>query len=169
MVKSIPPTTSTGRTRRKTHDKRKSRSRGLDIKIGSGGGKKSTRYKKETAEPIRSWTFVPKPKSTRCSETDKIVLIERVKEPATRILKSITEIVVVAYLPKVTKKDIHIELHGDILDITAKTEDEFGLKKFVKEILLPFAADPKSIKSSFENDIVEIKLKKKGKAAHAMA
>ena len=162
MVKSIPPMTSTGGAR---SVKRKSYKRGLDISIRTGGGNNADSKKKEKVEPIRSWTFVPKPKLTRYSEIDKIVLIERVKEPAVRILKSITEIVVVAFLPKVNKKDIRIILHGDILELSARAKDEFGLKKYAKEMLLPFMADPKGMKTSFENDILEIILKEREKMA----
>jgi len=147
MIRSIPPKTSTGTSRAVRGGNRKS------VEVG------------QVTKPIYSWTFVSKPKFTRYCPTEKdkhVLLIERVNEPAIRILEHVTETVVVAYLPQVKEKDIHIKLHGDILEISADGKDEFGLQKYAKEILLPFMANPRAVKSSLENNILEIKLRKKG-------
>lgn len=167
MAKSIPPITSTGRFRAKGANKRKSVTPGLAVKIGIGERKETIPKKKERVESIPSWEFVSKPKFTRCCPADKYLLIEKITEPAVRILKDVTEVVVVASLPQVKEKDIHIELHGDILEIAATAKDRFGPKKYTKEMLFPFIPDPRTVKTSFENDILEIRLQnereKKGK------
>jgi HSP20 family molecular chaperone IbpA len=165
MVRSIPPKTSTGGSRAIRGGKRNSVELDPVIKIGIGKRKEVGPPRQEMVKPISSWTFVSKPKFARyCpKEKDKpVLLIERVDEPAIRILEDITEVVVVAYLPQVKEKNIHIELHGDILEISAHSNDEFGLQKYAKEILLPFMADVGAVKSSLENNILEIKLGKKG-------
>jgi HSP20 family molecular chaperone IbpA len=165
MIRSIPPKTSTGRSRAIRGGKRKSLELGQVIKAGIAERKEAAPKREEKVKPIYSWTFVSKPKFTRYCPTEKdkhVLLIERVNEPAIRILEHITETVVVAYLPQVKEKDIDIELHGDILEISVHSKDEFGLQKYAKEILLPFMADPRAVKSSLENNILEIKLRKKG-------
>jgi len=166
MIRSIPPKTSTGSSRVMRDSKRKYVGLGQISKIGIGERKEAASKREEKVKSIYSWTFVSKPKFARyrLAEKDKhALLIERVHEPAIRILEDITETVVVAYLPQVKEKDIHIGLHGDILEISADGKDEFGLQKYAKEILLPFMANPGAVKSSFENNILEIKLRKKGK------
>ncbi|MFQ6067359.1 MAG: Hsp20/alpha crystallin family protein [bacterium] len=166
MIRSIPPKTSTGRCRTIRGDKGRTVELGQVIKIGTGERKEAASKRGEKIKPIHSWAFVSKPKFTRYYPTKKhknVLLIERVNEPAIRILEDITETIVVAYLPQVKEKDIHIELHGDILEIAAQTKDEFGLQRYAKEILLPFIADPRAIKSSLENNILEINLRKKGR------
>lgn len=166
MIRSIPPKTSTGSSRVIRGGKRKSLELGQVSKIGIRERKEAASKREKGVKPIYSWTFVSKPKFTRYCPTEKdkhVLLIERVNEPAIRILEHITETVVVAYLPQVKEKDIHIELHGDILEISADGKDEFGLQKYAKEILLPFTADPRAVKSSLENNILEIKLRKKRK------
>lgn len=163
MVRSIPPITSTGASKAIRGGKRESVRFGPVVKIGIGGGRGAIPKREEKIEPIHSWAFASKPKFTRYSSTqkDKYVLIERVEEPAVRILEDITEAVVIASLPGVEEKDIHIELHGDILEISAQGKNEFGLQKYAKEILLPFMAEPRTTKTSFKNNILEIKLKEK--------
>lgn len=168
MVRSIPPITSTGASRAIRGGKRESVRFGPVVKIGIGGGRGAIPKREERIEPIRSWAFASKPKFSRYGPKNKedrsrYVLIERVEEPAVRILEDITEVVVIASLPGVEEKDIHIELHGDILEISAQGKDEFGLKKYAKEMLLPFMAEPRTTKTSFKNNILEIKLKKKRK------
>jgi len=161
MLRSIPPVTSTGSPRPKRGGEK--RRKISTVKIGIGGGRKSIPKKGERVEPIPSWTFVSKPKFTRYCPKDKYALVERVTEPAVRILEDITEVVVVASLPGVNEKDIHIDVHGDILEISAQAKDEFGSKKYTKEMLLPFVVDSRTMAFSFENNILEIKLQKKQK------
>ena len=164
MIRSIPPKTSTGTSRAVRGGKRNCVELGQITKIGTRERKEAASKREKKVKPIYSWTFVSKPKFTRYCPTKKdkrVLLIERVNEPAIRILEHVTETVVVAYLPQVKEKDIHIELHSDILEISAQAKDEFGLQKYAKEILLPFMADPRAVKSSLENNILEIKLRKK--------
>ena len=166
MIRSIPPKTSTGTSRAIRGGNRKSVEVDQVTEIGIRKRKEAASKREKEVKPIYSWTFVSKPKFTRYCPTEKdkhVLLIERVNEPAIRILEHTTETVVVAYLPQVKEKDIHIELHSDILEISAHSKHEFGLQKYAKEILLPFMADPRAIKSSLENNILEIKLRKKRK------
>lgn len=157
MIRSIPPITSTGSSR-----PTRSAKRGPSpvIRIGMGERKVTLRKGREKFKPIHTWTFASKPTFARYhrTQTDQYVLVEKIREPAVRILEDIGEVVVVAYLPGVEQKDIHIEFHGDILDLSTQASDKFGLEKYAKEILLPFMADPEATESSLKNDILEIKL-----------
>lgn len=130
MIRSIPPKTSTGSSRTIRGGKRKSIELGRITKIGIGERKETAFKREEKIKPIHSWTFVSKPKFTRycpAKKDEHVLLIERVNEPAIRILEHITETVVVAYLPQVEEKDIRIELHGDILEISAHGHEIGGL------------------------------------------
>ena len=78
------------------------------------------------------------------------------------ILEYVSDLVIVAYLPGVEEKeDIQLKIHGDILEISAWGKDTSGVKKYAKEMLLPFMVDPGKIKTHFQNNILEIKLREK--------
>jgi len=56
----------------------------------------------------------------------------------------------------VSESEIKIEVAGDILNLTAADKD----RKYAKEILLPGKVKPESIKTSYNNGILEITLEK---------
>ena len=90
--------------------------------------------------------------------TEKGAVVVEVREPLVDVFDEGDRLVVIAELPGVEAEDIHIEVKGDILELTAETKD----RKYSKEILLPSPVDADAIESSCRNGILEIKLTKKG-------
>jgi len=65
-------------------------------------------------------------------------------------------LLVVAELPGVAEKDIHFEVKGDVLHISAAHGD----RKYQKEVLLPAAVNEKGATSSYRHGVFELKLTK---------
>jgi len=65
-------------------------------------------------------------------------------------------ITVIAELPGVSESDIKIEVAGDILNLTASNKD----RKYAREVLLPAKVKRESMKTSYNNGILEITLEK---------
>ena len=89
-------------------------------------------------------------------ETAKGPVVEEVREPIVDVFDEEDHILVIAELPGVSEDKIEIEVTGDILNLTASDTD----KKYAKEILLPGKVKPPSLKTSYKNGILEIKLDK---------
>ncbi|MCX7002156.1 MAG: Hsp20/alpha crystallin family protein, partial [bacterium] len=66
------------------------------------------------------------------------------------------EIVIMAEMPGVGKNDIKIDLKGDILELSAKGDS----RNYRKEILLSQKAKAEHMTHSFNNGILEIRIKK---------
>lgn len=64
---------------------------------------------------------------------------------------------VIAEVPGFSEEDIKLELNGRILSIKVKVGDE---EKYFKSIQLPSKVDPRTLKSSYKNGILEISIKK---------
>lgn len=92
-------------------------------------------------------------------KTPKGPVVEEVREAIVDVFDEKDHILVVAELPGVEEEDIHTEIKGDILTISA----ERGDRKYSKEVLLPSLVDEKSLTSTHKNGILEIKLMKKEK------
>ncbi|MBI2851924.1 MAG: Hsp20/alpha crystallin family protein [Chloroflexi bacterium] len=89
-------------------------------------------------------------------ETAKGPVVQEVREPITDIFDEERHIVVIAELPGVSEDKISIEIAGDILNIAASDVD----RKYAKEILLPTRVKPASLKTAYQNGILEIRLEK---------
>jgi len=89
-------------------------------------------------------------------ETAKGPVVEEVREPIVDVFDEEDHILVIAELPGVSEDKIKIEVAGDILNLTASDTD----KKYAKEILLPSKVKPSSLKTTYKNGILEIKLDK---------
>jgi len=89
-------------------------------------------------------------------ETTKGPVVEEVREPIVDVFDEAEHILVIAELPGVSEDKIKIEVAGDILNLTASDTD----KKYAKEILLPSKVKPASLKTTYKNGILEIKLDK---------
>ena len=89
-------------------------------------------------------------------ETAKGPIVEEVREPMIDVFDEEDHILVIAELPGVSENEITIEVAGDILNLTASDKD----RKYAKEILLPGKVNPDSVKTSYNNGILEIILKK---------
>ena len=89
-------------------------------------------------------------------ETAKGPIVEEVREPMIDVFDEEDHILVIAELPGVSENEIKIEVAGDILNLIASDKD----RKYAKEILLPGKVKPESIKTTYNNGILEITLEK---------
>lgn len=89
-------------------------------------------------------------------ETVKGPIVEEVREPIVDIFDEENHIVVIAELPGVTEETIKLEVTGDILNLSA-TDTE---RKYAREILLPGKVKASSLKTTYKNGILEVRLAK---------
>jgi HSP20 family protein len=89
-------------------------------------------------------------------ETAKGPVVEEVREPIVDVFDEEDHILVIAELPGVSEDKIKIEIAGDILNLTASDTNQ----KYAKEILLPSKVKPASLRTTYKNGILEIKLDK---------
>jgi len=89
-------------------------------------------------------------------ETKRGPVVEEVREPMVDIFDEKDHITVIAELPGVSESDIKIEVAGDILNLTASNKD----RKYAREVLLPAKVKRESMKTSYNNGILEITLEK---------
>ena len=89
-------------------------------------------------------------------ETSKGPVVEEVREPMVDVFDEEDRILVIAELPGVSEDEIKVEVAGDILNLAASDSD----RKYAKEILLPCKVKADSVKTSYKNGILEIRLDK---------
>jgi HSP20 family protein len=89
-------------------------------------------------------------------KTAKGPAVEEEREPITDVFDEKDEVRIYAEMPGVNEADIKLDLKEDILDISAQTGD----RKYRKEILLPAKVQAGTLISSYNNGILEIKVKK---------
>ena len=77
------------------------------------------------------------------------------REPMVDLYDEPTEIIITAELPGVAEDQIEVSIEEDILSIQTT-----GNRKFAKEILLPSAIEDGAISKTYNNGILEIRLKK---------
>ena len=83
-------------------------------------------------------------------------VVSDTREPLVDVFDEGGEVVVVAEVPGVQEKDIHVELDGDVLALTATGPK----RKYEKEVLLPAAVDPEARRQSYQNGYLELRFKK---------
>ncbi len=88
--------------------------------------------------------------------TPKGPTVEEQREPIVDVFDEDNEIRIYAEMPGVNEGDIRLDLKEDILSITAQTGD----RKYYKEVLLPARVRADTMVSSYNNGILEIKVKK---------
>jgi HSP20 family protein len=88
-------------------------------------------------------------------KTDDGPVVAEVREPLVDTFDEGAEILVVAELPGVSEAQIAVELQGDILSIVTA-----GERRYAKELLLDAPVAPGSLRQSYTNGILEIRLKK---------
>jgi len=84
-------------------------------------------------------------------------VVDEVREPIVDVFDEREKLVVIAELPGVEEKDIHLDVKDDIINLYAEAKD----RKYSKEVLLPSPVDANSMESSYKNGVLEIKLRKK--------
>ncbi len=87
--------------------------------------------------------------------TDEGPVVADVREPLVDLFDEGEELVVVAELPGVAEGQVQVELHDDILSVSTT-----GERRYAKEILLSDPVDPASLRQSYTNGILELRLKK---------
>ncbi len=78
-----------------------------------------------------------------------------VREPLIDVFDEGSEIVVAAELPGVKEDAIEIEVRGDVVALSSS-----GERRYAKEVLLPSLVDAASLRRSFKNGLLELRLKK---------
>jgi HSP20 family molecular chaperone IbpA len=114
--------------------------------------------RKATVASPRTWVFSTRPKFVRHKPLEKSLLVEKVEEPKVNVFEEVKEVVVLAEMPGADEESINCKIKDDILLICAEAKDSGGAKRYEKEILLPFTVSSSSLKTSYENQILEIKL-----------
>jgi HSP20 family protein len=83
-------------------------------------------------------------------------VVEEEREPITDVFNEKKEIIIVAEMPGIAEKNIKIELKEDILEISANGDT----RNYRKEILLPLKSKSENLSSTYNNGILEIRIKK---------
>ena len=81
------------------------------------------------------------------------VVVQEVREPAVDVMEEGDHVLIVAEMPGVGPDDIKLEVHDDVLTLTATADD----KKYRKEVLLPKSCPRARMKLSCNNGIVKIR------------
>jgi HSP20 family protein len=110
---------------------------GFTIRSGIGGGRPSVR-------PFGN-----------IRPTEQGPEVAEVREPLVDLFDEGEELHVVAEVPGVEEREVSVELHGDILAI-----ETTGERRYAKEVLLPAAGDPATLRSTYRNGILEIRVRK---------
>jgi HSP20 family protein len=87
--------------------------------------------------------------------TDEGPVVADVREPLVDLFDEGQEIVIVAELPGVGEEEIHVEVQDDILSL-----ETTGERKYAKEVLLPEAVETATLRKTYRNGILELRLKK---------
>ncbi len=81
-----------------------------------------------------------------------------VVEPAVDVFDEPKEIVVVAEVPGVGLKDLELKIQGQVLSLSTKPKARMGYKKHIE---LPSEVDADTLRTTWRNGILEIRLRKK--------
>ncbi|MCJ7507192.1 MAG: Hsp20/alpha crystallin family protein [candidate division Zixibacteria bacterium] len=143
----------------------------IKIDVGRTGlgdiSSKNGSIKKVNMVSPRTWVFSTRPRFIRYQKPiEKSLLVDKVEEPTVNILEEVKEVVVLAEMPGANEESISCKVKDDILSIFAEAKDSWGTKKYEREILLPFIVDSNDLESSYEDQILEIKLARKEKGVH---
>ena len=82
--------------------------------------------------------------------------VSEVREPLVDVFDEGEHVLIVSELPGVAEADIQVEVKDDVLTLGAKGRD----RRYAKEVLLPALVDPASLRRSYQNGILEIRLDK---------
>lgn len=111
---------------------------GFSVKTGFGG--------KPVVEPFGN-----------VRKTPKGPVVEEERQPLVDVFDEKDHVLVIIELPGVEEKQINAQVKGDILTLSA-TSDE---RKYYKEVILPKGVDAGTLKSKYKNGVLEIRIEKK--------
>lgn len=86
-------------------------------------------------------------------------VVEDVREPLVDVFDEGEELLVVAELPGVREDEIEVSVKGETASISAGKKE----RRYAKEVALPAPAVSGSVKTSYKNGILEVRMKKAGK------
>ena len=89
-------------------------------------------------------------------ETPSGAAVTETREPLVDVLDEGGHIRVIAEMPGVEEDDVRVKVEGDILEISASR----GARQYHKEVLLPAAASPQNVATSYRNGILDVRLAK---------
>lgn len=92
----------------------------------------------------------------RKDEEGKLVAVHEIREPMVDLFDEPTRLLIVAEVPGLEEKNVHLELQDDILVIST----EKGDPNYRKELLLPASYSPDKMSFQCRNGVLEIVLKK---------
>lgn len=110
---------------------------GLSIREGLGG--------KPIVEPFGN-----------VKKTPQGPVVEEEREPLVDIFDEQDHVSVIIELPGIQLNDIHTEIKGDVLTLSAANSSH----KYYKEVILPKKVNPNTASSKYTNGIFEIRIKK---------
>lgn len=87
-------------------------------------------------------------------EEGQAPVVDEVREPMVDVFEEADHILVVAEMPGVGEDDVHYELQGDLLTLTAESGD----RKYYKELLLPEAIPDAEVEVAYRNGVLELKI-----------
>jgi len=91
-------------------------------------------------------------------ESDAGPVVADTREPIVDVFDEGDKMLVVAELPGVAKKEIKVEVNGDVVALTTT-----GARKYAKEVLLPAAAkEDEEMSVTYNNGVLEVRLTKAG-------
>ena len=88
-------------------------------------------------------------------ESDDGPIVADTREPMVDVFDEGETLLVVAELPGVAKKEIKLELNGDVLALSTT-----GSRKYAKEVLLPAAVQDEEMAMTYHNGVMEVRLRK---------
>jgi HSP20 family protein len=83
--------------------------------------------------------------------------VEEEIQPVVDIFDEETYVLLLIELPGVEEEDIHLEVNGDILMLSAANR----YRKYTGEVVLPDEVDGSSVTSKYKNSVLEIRMSKK--------
>jgi HSP20 family protein len=90
-------------------------------------------------------------------ESEAGPVVADTREPIVDVFDEGEKLLVVAELPGVAKKEIKVEVNGDVLELSTT-----GTRKYAKEVLLPAAAKDVEPAITYNNGVLEVRLEKAG-------
>jgi len=83
-------------------------------------------------------------------------IVEEERQPLVDVFDEKDHVLVIIELPGVEEEHIHTEINGDILTLSTS-----GKRRYSGEVVLPKDVDTSTVKSTYKNGILEIRMSKK--------
>ena len=83
-------------------------------------------------------------------------VVKEERDPLIDVFDEKDEVVIMAEMPGVDKEGVTVSLKGDILEISGAGKN----RKYYKEVLLTMGLKPETLTHSYNNGVLEVKIKK---------